>query len=142
MSSSFPGSHQEYRTAAPAGISVLGTAAPLLDRRVLEDMERDFPDSTVVARFADDFCATLQGKLDRLGAALGGGDRVDAHDAVLSLTSSAAMVGAQRLSQAARATERQIAAGDLEAAARSLALLCGCGIETRQELQRTYLTHH
>jgi len=144
-SSSYPGSDQEHETAiasaeAAAKASALRSAAPLLDLQVLEDMERDFPDSTVAERFAEDFCATLEGKLERLTTALESRDAVNAQDAVLSLTSSAAMVGALRLNQAARAAERHIATDQLEAAARSLPLLQACGAETQQELQRTYLT--
>lgn len=126
--------------AAVAEVSAPGTAAPLLDPRVLQDMERDFPNSTVVERFAHDFCDTLGAKLDRLSTSVASGDVQAAQDAVLSLTSSAAMVGAQRLCQAARSAERQIAAADLEAAGRALPLLRACSAKTQQELERTYVT--
>lgn len=143
-SSSFQGSDQEHETAtaptdAAAQASALRSAAPLLDLQVLEDMERDFPDSAVTERFAGDFCATLEAKLERLTTALECNDAAGAHDAVLSLTSSAAMVGARRLNQAALTTEKHVAADDLRAAGRSLPLLRACGAETQQELQRAYL---
>ncbi|MHA7217779.1 Hpt domain-containing protein [Arthrobacter sp. MDT1-48-3] len=141
-----PGQHQEG-TALPQGDAVRvpdapGRAAPLLDLDVLRDMERDFPDTFVVERFARDFSETLEGKIDRLEAWLQDGDPMAAQDAVLSVTTSAAMVGATRLKQAALATQRFLAADDLGAAQRSVALLRGCATDTVRELLDTYLGRH
>jgi hypothetical protein len=49
-------------------------------------MERDFPGTSVVERFARDFAETLVGKLDRLDLRFGEGDAPRAEDAVLSVT--------------------------------------------------------
>lgn len=141
------GQHQDGATApllgdAVGAASVSGKAAPLLDLRVLRDMERDFSDPAVVERFARDFAATLEEKIVRLQLALQDGDAVGAYDAVLSLTTSSAMVGAERLAQAASALRRSIAADDVPSARRSIALLRSCAADTERELLETYLSGH
>lgn len=105
---------------------------------VLEDMRSDFDDPAVVSRFAHDFCATLEGKIDRLDVRLQGGDAMGAADAVLSVTTSSAMVGAVRLTQASLRMQRLIAADDLDDALISLALLRACAADTVTELERVY----
>jgi HPt (histidine-containing phosphotransfer) domain-containing protein len=104
-------------------------------------MRRDFSDPSVVERFARDFCGSLMGKIDRLDGRLQDDDVMGAEDAALSLTTSAAMVGAVRLAQAAGATQRSISAGSLEDARRSLARLRACGTDTVSELQDGYPEH-
>ncbi|WP_140395042.1 hypothetical protein [Arthrobacter sedimenti] len=138
-----PGQRQDSGTVPPRADAVQapnarGKAAPLLDPAVLRDMERDFPGTSVVERFARDFAETLVGKLDRLEFRVAEGDPTRAEDAVLSVTTSAAMVGATRLTHAAIATQRLIAADDLEGAQRSVALLRACAADTICELQETY----
>lgn len=112
-----------------------GTAAPLVDSTVLADMVRDFSDPAVVSRFVRDFCATLEGKVDRLNLRIEAGDAAGAEDAVLSVTTSAMMVGAVRLHHAARAVHRMISSDDLDGARRAVALLRGCAAETLGELR-------
>ncbi|MDN4610339.1 hypothetical protein [Arthrobacter burdickii] len=138
-----PGQRQDGGTVPPLNdadpaANAPGKAAPLLDPAVLRDMERDFPGTSVVERFARDFAETLVGKLNRLDLRFGEGDAPRAEDAVLSVTTSAAMVGATRLTHAAIATQRLIAADDLEAAQRSVALLRACASDTIRELQEIY----
>jgi HPt (histidine-containing phosphotransfer) domain-containing protein len=99
-------------------------------------MRGDFPDPSVVGRFARDFCASLDGKIDRLEARLQGGDLLGAADAVLSITTSSAMVGAVRLTQAALRIQHLVAAGSLEDAHHSLALLRACAAATVAEIGR------
>lgn len=101
-------------------------------------MERDFVDTAVVTRFAHDFRASLDGKIDRLQTRIRDGDAIGAADAVLSVTTSAAMVGARRLGQAALVIQRLVASHDLEGAERSLTLLRACGAETSRELEALY----
>ncbi|WP_052273874.1 Hpt domain-containing protein [Arthrobacter sp. L77] len=113
-------------------------AEPLLDPTVLADMVRDFSDPAVVHRFARDFSATLEGKLERLERGIGAGDATGAEDAVLSVTTSAVMVGAVRLSQAARAVHRLITADDLDGARRAVAPLRACAADTLRELRAGY----
>ncbi|TKV25907.1 Hpt domain-containing protein [Arthrobacter sp. NamB2] len=115
-----------------------GRAAPLIDLRVLEDMEDDFSDPSVVGRFALDFSATLDGKVRRLEQRLQDGDLAGARDAVLSLTTSSVMVGARRLAQAALAVQRFLSAADLDACRRSITLLRACASDTEHELRATY----
>lgn len=101
-------------------------------------MERDFADPAVVRRFAHDFSSTLEQKIDRLEWRLRAGDITGAEDAVLSVTASAAMAGAVRLSQAALATQRLLATDGLDGALRSMALLRACAAETLHALQGMY----
>lgn len=135
-----PGQHQDHGDA-PLGVDAVqvpvapGKAAPLLDPAVLRDMQRDFSDPAAVQRFARDFCADLPGKIDRLDLRLAEEDAVAAEDAVLSVTTSAAMVGALRLGQAGRATLRLIATGNLAGARRTVSLLRACADDTLRELQ-------
>jgi hypothetical protein len=139
-----PGQPQDAGTAPPHSEAVPapnehGKAAPLIDPDVLRDLECDFPDPSVVERFARDFSGTLAGKIDRLDLRIRDGDAMGAEDAVLSVTTSSAMVGAMRLNRAALATGRLIAADDLAAAQRSVALLRACAADTIRELYDTYL---
>ncbi|MHA7240247.1 hypothetical protein [Arthrobacter sp. TMS1-12-1] len=147
---STPSGPDQYQARYPAGgaarlpddagqpLAGSGTAAPLVDPTVLADMVRDFSDPAVVARFAQDFCATLEGKIERLESRLRDGDAPGAEDAVLSVTTSALMVGAVRLHHAARATHRLIGAADIEGARRTLALLHACAAGTLRELRAGY----
>jgi HPt (histidine-containing phosphotransfer) domain-containing protein len=134
------GQHQD-RGTAPLGTDAAqvpdapGKAAQLLDPAVLRDMQRDFSDPAAVQRFARDFCADLPGKIDRLDSRLTDGDAAGAEDAVLSVTTSAAMAGALRLGQAGRATHRLIATGNLEGARRTVTLLRACAADTIREFQ-------
>jgi HPt (histidine-containing phosphotransfer) domain-containing protein len=134
-----PGQHQDHGPA-PLGVEAVtvpvapGKAAQLLDPAVLRDMQRDFSDAATVRQFARDFCADLPGKIDRLDHRLTEGDAAGAEDAVLSVTTSAAMVGAPRLGQAGRATLRLITTGDLEGARRTVTLLRACADDTVREL--------
>lgn len=123
--------------AAPS-LDAPGKAAPLVDPSVLGDMARDFSDPAVVLRFARDFSATLEGKLERLELRIGAGDATGAEDAVLSVTTSAMMVGAVRLNRVAGAIHRMITAGDLDGARRAVALLRACAADTLRELGVDY----
>ncbi len=101
-------------------------------------MAGDFTDASVVARFARDFAASLDDKLDRLYRRIQDRDATGAEDAALSVTTSAALVGALRLNQTALATRRLIAADDLDGAQRSVALLRACAADTLRELEGHY----
>ncbi len=101
-------------------------------------MERDFSDPGVVQRFARDFSVSVPEKIDRLDRAILAGNLTGALDAVTGVATSAVMVGAIRLSQAALATQRLIVGEGLEAAARSVALLRACAADTVRELQEAY----
>ncbi|MFJ6000822.1 hypothetical protein [Arthrobacter sp. NPDC092385] len=128
--------HPESEALPGAGAS--GTAAPLLDPGVLRDMEGDFADPSVVGRFARDFSSTLEQKIDRLDQRMRAGDASGTEDAVLSVTTSAAMAGAVRLGHAALATQRLIATDGLDGARRSMPLLRACAADTIHALQDLY----
>ncbi|WP_104116302.1 Hpt domain-containing protein [Arthrobacter sp. B1805] len=115
-----------------------GRAAPLIDLHVLQDLEDDFYDPSVVERFALDFSATLDGKIRRLEQRLQDDDLAGAQDAVLSLTTSSVMVGARQLAHATLAVQRFVSAADLDACRRSITLLRACASDTEHELRTTY----
>ncbi len=115
-----------------------GSTTPLVDPTVLADMARDFSDPAVVSRFARDFSGTLEGKVERLERRIGDGDAAGAEDAVLSVLTSAMMVGAVRLHHAARAVRGRIASDDLDGARHAAVLLRGCAAETLAELRDAY----
>ncbi len=136
------GQHQDggtelRRSGADQIPAAEGQAAPLLVAAVLEEMKGDFSDPTVVARFARDFCSSLEAKIDRLDLRLQDGDMTATADAALSLTTSAAMVGAVRLGQLALSIQRSITAESFDDAQGALDLLRACGAEPVAELQRT-----
>ena len=118
-----------------------GKAAPRIDPGVLRDKQRDFTDPLVVQRFAHDFCESLMGKIDRLDARRQEDDATGAEEAVLSVTTSAVMVGAVRLAQAARATGRSIVTDSPEGARSSVARLRACAADTVRELRESYPDH-
>ena len=127
----------------PVGLSdAPKQAAQLVDPSVLIDMERDFSDVSVVGRFASDFCDSLEGKIDRVERSLEADDAIGASDAALSVTTSAVMVGAPRLAQAAVATQRLATDGHLSAARRSIAVLRACAADTVRETQAGYGADH
>lgn len=137
------GRHQGSGTVSPPtdavqAPSLPGKTAPLLDPAVLRTMAGDFTDASVVARFAGDFAASLDHKLDRLDRRIQDGDATGAEDAALSVTTSTALVGALRLNEAALATRRLIAADDLDGAQRCMALLRACAADTLRELEGHY----
>lgn len=122
--------------AAPSGDS----STPLLDPSVLQDMEREFSDSGVVPRFARDFSVSLGDKIDRLERRLEDGDVLAARDAVVSLSTSADMVGAGRLGELARAALDVLSDPGSDAGANLLLItrLRTCAAETLRELELSY----
>lgn len=142
LPSSSPGEPRETGAAvgsdaAPASAVPAGTA-PLLEPEALQEMERDFSDTTVVERFAREFASTLVPRLDRLAERIGQGDALGAQDAVLSIASSAAMIGAVRLAGLARAVQRLLVEDDLDGASGSLGALRTCGDDTLGALHSGY----
>lgn len=117
-----------------------GTSTPLLNPSVLQDMEREFSDSGVVPRFARDFSVSLGDKIDRLDSRLLDGDVLAAQDAVISLSTSADMIGAERLGEVARAALDVLFNPGSDAGANLLLItrLRTCAAETLRELEISY----
>jgi hypothetical protein len=115
-----------------------GAPAPLLDPTVLRDMERDFSDPGVVARFARDFSSSLEEKIDRLDRRMQDGNTLGASDAALSLIISADMVGAERLGAAARAALDSLTGADATTRTAVIEGLRTCASDTLRELGRSY----
>lgn len=117
-----------------------GTPTPLLNPSVLRDMEREFADSAVVPRFARDFSVSLGDKIDRLDSRLRAGDVLAAQDAAVSLSTSADMIGAERLGEVARAALDILLPPGSDAGANLLLItrLRTCAAETLRELELSY----
>jgi hypothetical protein len=133
------GDHQNGDAASREGAD-RGTDAPtpVLDPSVLRDMERDFSDSGVVARFARDFSVSLGDKIDRLDHRMRDGDALGASDAALSLIISADMIGAGQLGAAARAALDSLAGADATTRTAIIEGLRTCASDTLTELALTY----
>lgn len=101
-------------------------------------MERDFADTGVVARFARDFSLSLAEKIDRLDRRVQDGDTLGASDAAVSLCTSADMIGAVRLGDAARAALDSLAVTDAHAYGKVVEGLRTCASDTLRELELTY----
>ena len=119
-------------------VRAFGEPAPLLDPAVLRDMERDFADTAVVARFARDFSLSLGDKIDRFDRRLQDGNALGASDAAVSLCTSADMIGAERLGAAARAALDSLAGGDARTYSGVIEGLRTCASDTLRELELTY----
>jgi hypothetical protein len=127
-------------TATPPGVSrgQCGRHAPTLDPSVLAGLDEEVPGAAI--RFASAFIGLWGRRSSRLAEAVWAGDPVAALDAVLSVKTSAAMVGALRLSCRAAGLELALRAG-----AGDIALLCedvlACGDETLSAI-RGHLGQH
>lgn len=93
---------------------------PILEQGRLRDIASDLNSSADALSFAALFLDLLPRRLRTVAAAVEAGRTDDAHVALLSLATSAEMVGALRLEQAARCTDRAVRAADLPSAQASV----------------------
>lgn len=98
-------------TATPPGVSrgQCGGHAPILDPSVLAGLDKEVPGAAI--RFASAFIGLWGRRSSRLAEAVWAGDPVAALDAVLSVKTPAAMVGALRLSCRAAGLELALRSG-------------------------------
>jgi hypothetical protein len=111
--------------------SVGGTAAatdeacgplPVLNRAVLDELGRTLDSCAAASRFAAEFHAMLNGRVQRILRALQLPDPDEAMDAVLSLRISSHMVGAAAMEDQCANLQHQLEAGHLVEPSRSAAL--------------------
>ena len=112
---------------------------PLMDWKVLRDLEKDFDSPTVVHAFARDFTQSWEGKYQRLARYVQQRDQPGAKEAALSVKVTSTMVGAVRLAHLAAWFEQLIEDNDMDAATQTLPCVEACGIDTTTELLETYI---
>ncbi|MEZ2391141.1 Hpt domain-containing protein [bacterium RCC_150] len=101
-------------TAAPTGA---GRPLPALDQRALQRLARDMHSHEAAEQFAAAYTRMLAARVERIDQALSSGDDHQAMDAVLSLKTSSAMVGALRMEQHCARLEQALASINHSAAA-------------------------
>jgi HPt (histidine-containing phosphotransfer) domain-containing protein len=93
---------------------------PILERGRLREIAGDLDSAADALSFAALFLDLLPRRLRTVAAAVEAGRTDDAHVALLSLATSAEMVGAVQLERAARCTDRAVRAVDLPSARASV----------------------
>ena len=112
---------------------------PLVSADVLHALQADLEDAEAARRYLLNNLQMWDGRYTRLSAAINAGNKEAAMDAVLSVSTSARMVGALRLAQLAAGIQQYLVAGDIRGAASSLDELEACGRLTMEELQRRFV---
>lgn len=122
-----------------ASFPACGGWEPLVDQRVLYELEEDFNGPAAVHDFARNFIQSWEGKYQRLAASVHHRDQERAQEAVLSVKVTSIMVGASRLAHLAAQLEELIENNDMASATEALTGLGRCGSDTRTELLVTYI---
>lgn len=112
---------------------------PIVSERIFTDLQADLEEPDVTVRFLLNYLEMWDGRFLRLSAAVSAGNKERAMDAVLSVRTSARMIGALRLAQVATDIERHLLGGDTRGAALLLEDLKFSGRTTMQELRRRFL---
>lgn len=112
---------------------------PIVSERIFTDLQADLEEPDVTLRFLLNYLEMWDGRFARLSAAVSAGNRPKAIDAVMSVRTSARMIGALHLAQCAADTERHLFAGDIRGAALLLDDLELCGRDTMEELRRRFM---
>ena len=115
------------------------TSAPLLDQETLDDLEDQVGSREIAVTFARDFTDMWSERFERLCAALEAKDAASAHDAILSLKITSAMLGAFRLVNLAAELEHAVNQSDLDRAAQGLPAIRACGNASVSQLLSTYI---
>lgn len=112
---------------------------PIVSEQVFTDLQADLEEPDVTLQFLLNYLQMWDNRYTRLSEAINAGNRETAMDAVLSVRTSARMIGALRLAQRAADIERYLLAGDTQSAALLLGELEQCGGATMQQLRRRFL---
>lgn len=115
-----------------------GQSLPILDSDVLDELEDELADQTLVRRFANDYAALWEHRLGRLSAAVETRDRDAALDAAISVKVSAAMIGATRVSRLAETLERSLRDDVLHNSGTQMGMLAQSGAATVREIRLRY----
>jgi hypothetical protein len=125
---------------ADAGIlQELDELLPLVDARILEDLEEELNGAELALRFARDYAAMWDQRYSRLALAVENQDRASALDAIISLRITSAMVGGLRLARLAEMLETVIRQGDFGQGQALMERVAEHGDRTVSELQANYL---
>ncbi len=116
----------------------------LLNRDVLEKLAGELNDPGLTLRFAMDYARMWKPRYEGLSAAVRRRDTMAALDAVISVRTSALMVGGLRLARIAGKLETVIRDGKFNRSPRLLNLISALGTATVMELQNSYIhaRHH
>jgi hypothetical protein len=112
---------------------------PLVDSRILEDLEDQLNGSEFAQRFARDYAAMWDERRRRVAAAVQGHDRVSALDTIISLKITSAMVGGLRLARLAEVLEAVIRQGDFRQGQAMMGQVTENGNRTVSELRANYI---
>lgn len=112
---------------------------PLVSGDIFNRLQEDLEDTEIARRYLLDYLQMWEDRYVRLSAAVDAGNIEAAMDAVLSVRTSARMIGALRLTILATRIEQYLAAGNTQGAALLLNELEVCGRLTMEELRRRFL---
>ncbi|MET1089576.1 MAG: Hpt domain-containing protein [Arthrobacter sp.] len=112
---------------------------PLVDARILRDLEDQLQGPDLARRFARDYAGMWDGRRSRLAAAIAGQDQTSALDAAISLRTTSAMVGGLRLTRLAEMLEGLIRKGDFGRCRTLMKRVAAHGDLTVSELRAHYL---
>lgn len=112
---------------------------PLVDQKVLHELEEEFEDPRPARSFVRDFIAFWDERYLRVADAVRHGDPDATLDALLSVRITSTMIGASRLARLAAELEVSLKRGNTEAVAEALPELRLCGAATIKELTTNYI---
>lgn len=115
-----------------------GRSLPILDASVLDELEEELADRTLIRRFATDYAALWPHRLERVAAAVEDHDQDAALDAVISVKVSSAMIGAARLSRLAETLERSLREDVQHSGQAQVRMLAQSGADSVREIQLRY----
>lgn len=121
-----------------AGMGPQRQQLPIVDSEVLTELEED-TGITVAHRFVSDYISMWTRRMDAVSQSLAHNDSGSTKEALMSVRSSALMVGARRLADVALTMEVQAANGNLAAVRQSLPVLVNTAELTVRALNEDYL---
>lgn len=127
------------RRTAPADGASAASAPVLVDPAALHDLGAQLDNPAAATGFARDYAKMWEQRFQSLESALNHRDGVGALDAVLSLKTSSAMVGALSLAQLAAQLEDAIRIGDMDRARSLLAEVAERGRGSVDEIRLSHL---
>ncbi len=140
LSSEFsdPDDSSPAAVAAPAPAAPDG-APPLLDLTAIQTLEDQLDNPLTARAFVLGFTQLWEKRFKALATAIASHDSVAALEAILSVRTSAAMVGGVQLAHLAAIVEDVVRTRDVQQAGTMLARLDDCGRATVAELQSSYV---
>lgn len=109
--------HRPQKPARHRRATAPGQTLPALDRQALKRLASDMHSTEAAEQFAATYIRMLPARVERITQALDNGDEHQAMDAVLSLKTSSAMIGALRMEEHCARLEHALARTDRTGAA-------------------------